>query len=81
MKKLDPYKGGGLSADALLLQYGMATCCSLDIFRVSEVTHGGGCFKLSNKRGLVHFIPCGISTAQNSVCLVKDTQISVGGGG
>lgn len=73
-------KGGGLSADALLLQCGTVTCYSLGIFRVSEVTQGEGCFKLSNKRDLVRFIPCGISTAQNSVCLVKDTQISVGGG-
>lgn len=79
MKRLDPSKGGGLSADALLLQYGTVTCCSLGIFRVSEVTQGEGCFKLSNKRDLVRFIPCGIFTAQNRVYLVKDTQISVGG--
>lgn len=80
MKWLDPSKGGGLSADALLLQCGTVTCCSLGIFRVSKVTQGEGCFKLSNKRDLVRFIPCGIFTAQNRVYLVKDTQISVGGG-
>lgn len=81
MKRLDPSKGGG----GPLSKCPVAAVWHSHLlfpwhFQGKRGHTGRRLFKLSNKRDLVRFIPCGIFTAQNSVYLVKDTQISVGGG-
>lgn len=77
---LDSHKGGHPSRMPSRWCVGAAACRFLGSLRIQEVRSGEGCSKPSNKRDLVHFIPCGISSAQNSVCLVKDAQIAVDGG-